>query len=184
MVSFRVSIDSLAFVLCALLLLVFPIKWVLGFLTAAVWHEFCHYMVLYLSGISVHGIRIGLTGIKMDIPQLPLQIEFFCALAGPLGGFLLFLCYRWFPEAALCALIQSLFNLLPVYPQDGGRVLRCIMQWVLPRNAETVCDTIEMLTVVVIFLFGMAFHWELLSICTIVLLISKIVRRKIPCKLY
>ena len=54
--------------------------------------------------------------------------EFLSAMAGPAAGFLLVLLFPWFPRIAFSALVQSLFNLLPIYPFDGGRVIRSIMR--------------------------------------------------------
>lgn len=50
-----------------------------------------------------------------------------CALSGPLGGLLLTLTIGYLPRLALCALVQSIFNLLPFYPLDGGRALRAML---------------------------------------------------------
>jgi Zn-dependent protease len=62
--------------------------------------------------------------------------EMLCALAGPLGGLSLLFLLRTFPEVAICALVQSVFNLLPVYPFDGGRALLAIIRI---RRRKTPC---------------------------------------------
>lgn len=56
--------------------------------------------------------------------------EVLCALAGPLGGFLLLFLLHSAPRIALCAFVQSVCNLIPVYPLDGGRALYGFLsQW-------------------------------------------------------
>lgn len=184
MASSRLSIDSGAFLLFAMLLLLLPVKWIAGFILAAVWHESCHYAALSVAGIPVRGIRISMGGMVMDIPELSQRVECICALAGPVGGLLLLICYRWFPEACLCALVQSIYNMIPVYPLDGGRVFRCTVGWLCPRYSDRICTVVEMVTLVCILLFGTAFHWGIVSLFAICLLVGKLLRGKIPCKLY
>ena len=60
----------------------------------------------------------------------PLQ-ELFCALAGPAAGAAVILLWRIFPEAAAAAAVQTAFNLLPVYPLDGGRAVQAARQLLL-----------------------------------------------------
>ncbi len=50
-----------------------------------------------------------------------------CILSGPMGSLLLFLFVRWIPRIAFCGLLQGIYNLLPIYPLDGGRVVRCML---------------------------------------------------------
>lgn len=182
--SCRVSIDSGILVLLALLLLTLPAKWIIGFVFAAAWHEICHYGALSLAGIRVHGLRIGVGGMVMDIPELTTGQEFICALAGPLGGLLLLAFCRWFPEAGICALMQSAYNMLPLYPLDGGRVLRCLTKWLCPQYSEQICFAAEILTIVGILLVGIIVNWGIISVFAIFSLAGKLLHGKIPCKLY
>ena len=60
----------------------------------------------------------------------------FCAVTGPACGLCLVLLYRWFPELALFALFHSVYNLLPMYPADGGRIFAGLCKWILPPGVE------------------------------------------------
>lgn len=126
MVSF-LQIEAGACLLGAMCLYLLPVQWVLGALTAGVVHEIGHLMVLAWIKVPVYSITLRGMGAKIETgPMTPGQ-ELICALAGPLCSFsMLFLC-GIFPEAALWGLVQGLFNLLPLYPMDGGRVLRSIL---------------------------------------------------------
>ncbi len=149
--SIPVSIQGGAFIVLAVALLVLPLRWLAAFVFAAAVHETGHFAAVRLCGCPVYGIRIGINGAVMETGPLGTKQECLCALAGPVSGILLLLAARLFPKVALCALAQSAFNLLPIYPLDGGRAVKCIacilfpnspqarrfLQWLLPLG--TVC---------------------------------------------
>ena len=123
-----------AWILGALMLLILPLNWLLAAGTAAFLHELCHYLALRLCAVPVFRVQISGRGAMMDTAPMGLRQEFLCALAGPLGGLFLLLFIRHIPRIAICAGVQSLFNLLPVYPLDGGRALRCLARRYLPSD--------------------------------------------------
>lgn len=130
----------------AVLLLLVPLRWVLAVLTAAVIHELFHMAALSLLGHPVHRIYVGLLGARIITEPMPESHEILCALAGPLGGLALLTLARCFPAVSVCALFQSLYNLLPVYPADGGRALRCGVKLFLPgKTGESVAEALEIL---------------------------------------
>lgn len=112
----------------ALLLLLLPLRWVISALIAALIHEFGHYCGARLAGGSVHCLRFGLSGAVMEASGLDSRAEVISLLAGPLAGLLPLLTLRVFPTLAICGAVQSMYNLLPIYPLDGGRILYRIIQ--------------------------------------------------------
>ena len=64
--------------------------------------------------------------------------EVVCILAGPLGGLSLLLLCRRFPRVAICGMLQSVYNVLPIYPLDGGRALRGILGRLPGENGEKI----------------------------------------------
>ena len=116
--------DSRVFLLWALLLLTLPLPWLLAALGAGAFHELCHFLALYAAGTPVRGFQLGPRGARILTGPLDPKTELICASAGPLGSLFLLLFLRLFPRMALCGAFQGLFNLLPIYPMDGGRVLR------------------------------------------------------------
>ncbi len=109
-----------------LMVLLFPLRFLLGILTAALVHELGHILALRLLGGRVQGIRLHSCGARIEAAPMEPGRAAICALAGPAAGAVCILAWRWFPELALAALVQTVFNLIPVYPLDGGRAVRNI----------------------------------------------------------
>lgn len=121
--------------LAALWVLVLPVPWIAAFLSSAMCHELFHIGAIKLCGGTIYKIRFRLSGAEIETSPLSGRQEIFCAAAGPLSGFILLLLIRTFPRIALCGLFHSIYNLLPIYPMDGGRILRRILFLLLPEKS-------------------------------------------------
>ena len=173
----------LLFVL-ALALMVLPLWWIFAALLAAIWHECCHFFALHLYGGRALGFRAGVMGAVMEVRFSSPGQELVCALAGPVGSLLLLLMARWLPRTAICAGFQGLYNLLPIYPLDGGRVVRCLSQlWLPPEIGNDLCQWLEkicLLGLMILAVYGcFVLH---LGIAPILVGAWMICRIKIPCK--
>lgn len=162
-----------------------PVRWMIAWAIAAATHELCHILALKLSGSRIHMIKLDFGGAKIDVQLAPSIKTVFCALAGPVGGLLLLFAYRIAPRTALCALFQSLFNLLPLYPMDGGRALAGLICAVAGEGrALQILPTVEKIVRFLLLLLAVyisiAWHLGLLPVmvCMLLLLRSK----NIPCK--
>lgn len=114
-----------------------PIQWVVAVLTAGAVHELGHLAAIWASGGRVWSISILPTGARIETESMEPKTELWCALAGPIAGSLLLLFWRWMPRLAFCALIQTAFNLLPLYPMDGGRALRAVGSLTRKRSCKS-----------------------------------------------
>lgn len=110
--------------LAAMVLLV-PGSWLASAWFAALFHELCHLGALLFLGHPARKIILSASGAEIVTEQMQPLHEWICALAGPLGGLSLLLFAKHWPMVAVCAAVHSLYNLLPIYPADGGRALRC-----------------------------------------------------------
>lgn len=131
------KIDGAACILGALAILILPLNWVLAGTIAAGFHELCHCLMVRAMGGRVWEFRIGIGGAVMETSPMSTGRELLCVLAGPLGGILLMVFYRWIPRVAICAGLQSAFNMLPIYPLDGGRAFGCLVE-LLPGKYRAV----------------------------------------------
>ena len=122
----NISADRGFFPVLALMLLLFPLRFLVGVLLAALIHELGHLLALKIAGGRVLSIRLRSFGARIEAAPMSPGRTALCALAGPAAGALTIFAWKFFPELALAGLVQTVFNLLPVYPLDGGRALRNI----------------------------------------------------------
>lgn len=166
----------------AVLLLLLPLRWVLAAALAAAVHELWHYFAIRLCGGRIYRIRIGAGKAVMETEPLQRSREMICAAAGPLGSFSLLLFARFIPVTAICGLIHGLFNLLPIFPMDGGRIMRCILKIAFPRNAEKVIHYTQRGMLVLILcacIYGvLRFQVWVLSFVFMVVVLAKLLSEK------
>lgn len=177
---------ALALLVLALGILMLPLQWIFAMILAAVWHELCHYWVIRLCGGRIEGFGAGFPGARMRVFGLTQMQELICALAGPVGGLLLLLFVRWMPRLALCGSAQSLFNLLPVFPLDGGRALRCMLEILFPGKADGVCQAVSACALGLLGGLGLygcfALRLGLMPLFLASAVIMRAVQAKDPCK--
>ncbi len=129
--------------------------WVIGLATSLLFfasvllHELGHSVIALRNGIPVRSITLFIFGGVAQIGREPGSpgVEFRVAIAGPIVSFALagmFGALGWFaasfaPLAALATYLAyingslGLFNLIPGFPLDGGRVFRAIV-WRVTRS--------------------------------------------------
>ena len=120
-----------------------------GLFISIIFHELSHSLVARHYGISMKGITLFIFGGVAEMEDDPPgpKVEFFTAIAGPVfsavfGGILFLILFavqeqNW-PLTATGVLsylawlnvILAIFNLVPAFPLDGGRVLRsALWKW-------------------------------------------------------
>lgn len=131
-------------VACGVLLV--PLRWLVSVILAAVFHESCHILALKLAKRRIRRIIISASGTTIETQPLEPGTELLCALAGPVGSLLLVGVFPSFPELAVCGLVHGVWNLLPVYPLDGGRVLRSGLYLIWPERAASISRIVRLVT--------------------------------------
>jgi len=147
-------------------------------------HELGHSLVARHFGESVHDIvLLPIGGVsRMEIPQDPRQ-EILVAVSGPVVSLILAMFFlilsllfgyslgfgsfikaesRILVELFYVNLMLAIFNLIPAFPMDGGRILRGILALRMePVRATRIAVGVGQVLAVVMFFIGIFFNWWL-----------------------
>lgn len=117
----------------------------IGLFASIVFHEFAHAMVARRFDLPIGGITLFIFGGVAEMEEEPRTpaAEFWMAIAGPIAS--VFLAAVFYGLSAMAAwppalhgvlaylafinLVLAIFNMLPAFPLDGGRVLRSALWW-------------------------------------------------------
>ena len=176
--------------------------WVGGLALFIFLHELGHALAAQVVGVEVKSIVVWLLGGLTNLaykPEKPLH-NFFIYAAGPLMNMLLaFLCvaaymasvmlflpfsndpeaYIWiqtfqnlFFSLALVNLILVVFNLIPVYPLDGGNIFHAVMEWVFGKiQADRITLAVGIPFLFLLIVFGIILRdYILLFFCVLIAL--------------
>lgn len=175
--------DPFLFFFIPVILLLLPLRWVWAAVLAALIHEIAHIIHIVIQGGTIQEIRIGSSGTVIRASINCFLSNCISILSGPVFSLSLLLFDDTYPELAYCGLIQGLYNLIPVLPLDGGRLLYLLLCRYLPQLADTVMDRLFYLCIFLIlgsmiYTF-LARNWHF-AFAEGILLFSLI--RKTPCK--
>jgi Zn-dependent protease len=133
-------------------------------------HELGHSLMAATYGVSTRHITLypfgGIAAIESE-PNPGLE-EFFIALAGPAVNFILagllapamLINLQVFSILVGLNLAMGIFNLIPAFPMDGGRILRSLLTTRMGKKRSTIISLNVSLVWSVVFLtVGVYFQW-------------------------
>jgi len=147
-------------------------------------HEMAHAWIARRKGYNVYGIEIGLfqgsAAIDSNMHQRDsIPITF----AGPLSNLLLYSLSMslififgdiyFLNILSLINIILFIFNMLPIFPMDGGIILRDILMLKIDRRkGARISAWISMTTSVMLFIFSLIFGFIIMSLFSIYFIYS------------
>lgn len=161
--SFKISTGAV--ILLSLLYFFLGFKLLAALITAVLVHEMGHVAALKLFGADVVRLKFDVGGLCMTCVGLKNRLcEFISLLAGPLlgGVFALFCSYcgnalnsEFLLTASGFCFILTVYNLLPILPLDGGRMLKCLFEKVFGElAAKKFCTFSSIAISALLALFG------------------------------
>lgn len=126
----------------------------LPFLLSVGAHELGHLLTLRYLHVPVMCIQGTLSGLEIRTEPLTYRQEILVAASGPGINFILCLLTKEvYPIMTLINAVLFVYNLLPIYPLDGGRILRgFLFANLIPPHAERIEQCCSLTVFICIFL--------------------------------
>lgn len=152
------------------------------YVLAVTLHEYGHYFVAKYYGYKIDSLIYSLSGAGITTKeQFKIKDEIKIASAGPIVNIILILlmiCLWWlFPlsylytyDFLICNLVVLLFNLLPIYPLDGGRIILAVL-CLKNYNREKILNKNKVVSFILASIFFVLFIISLFFKCNLNLLI-------------
>lgn len=112
----------------------------INYLLALLLHEMAHLLVAGQRGYSLKQVKLDMFGLAVDLNEkIDDKDQFAINIAGPICNLLLSVfcvatywlipsSYIYLNTFCFCNLMLAIFNLLPVYPLDGGKIFRAMIK--------------------------------------------------------
>jgi Zn-dependent protease len=151
-----------------LLFLILPVPTVIAVFISILIHELSHAYVADRLGWMVSGIRIDLfTGSAAVDTNIHERDSIPVVAAGPLSNLALaivsifiglFFPYNFLVTMVVVNILLFLFNILPIYPMDGGRILRDTLYLKLKnrRKSVRISAVVSLITTTLVLIYAIS----------------------------
>lgn len=113
------------------------------FLLSITLHEAAHLLVLRVLRARIHRLRLSGCGATILTEPLSYSREILVAAAGPTVNLaILMLMAQDSPALALVNFCLFAYNMLPLYPLDGGRILRAALHLMFSEHTAAILEKI------------------------------------------
>lgn len=124
-------------------------------------HEIGHLIAGISLGLKVKAINIMPFGVSINFEDYSNKYiikKIIIALAGPLTNLIIVIlgmCNKWEEDIIYANILIGMFNLIPLYPLDGGRILKYILQLTSnPKEAEMVTYKLSNTLIIILTLIS------------------------------
>lgn len=159
MIKIQISINIEIFLFVLIFIITKQIDIYVLFILFTLIHEISHSLMGALLGLKLRRFEVMPFGFKITFEEcktykkMPVK-RFLITIVGPLtnlGIMMAAIVLKLNTNIVYTNLIIGIFNLIPIYPLDGGRILKTILNIKLvPREANYIINKISYITIIVL----------------------------------
>ena len=164
----------------------------IGLFASVIMHEFGHALMARKFNIKTQSITLypfGGIALLTSEPKTS-KSELYIALAGPATNIIL--CCALFPlihlfevqflgHLFIINMVMGIFNLVPAFPMDGGRVLRAVLALKVSRRKATLWSLVMSRIFALLFIIGGGIfgYWDLVLIGCVVFFLATVENKRL-----